>query len=253
MKKIVSVIFVLLCFCGAQSFAAEEPMPMLDVSSTTTGGKNLVFDKDSKKSQYITVKNIGKAKGYVAINVYDPLESRVGQNQQDTLKKSFKMIISPRRMILKPNQSKRIRVTDLTGKVEKERVVDIVVNLVKPYNNSQKNDVPEGAMGIAVKGSIIHVVQVHVMPSNLEPSLSHKIVTTDGDQKAIQFSNDGNITLTLVNGEACKTSDDCDSLTSFRIYPGQEKTVSIPSGYENAKITYTQKAASGNSEINITE
>ena len=179
MKKLFVSIFAVFFLLSVNAFASKA---MLDVSAVT-GGKNITFDQKSKRSQYITVKNIGKEKGYVAINVYDPLKSRVGQDQKATLKKSFKMIISPRRMILKPGQSKRIRVTNLTGSVKAERVVDIVVNLVKPYVNKDKKDLPSGSMGIAVKGSIIHVVQVHVMPNKLSPALNYKVIKVDKKDK----------------------------------------------------------------------
>ncbi|MDA7742123.1 fimbria/pilus periplasmic chaperone [Francisellaceae bacterium] len=226
MKKIVAFLIGTFFLIGINAFAGA----IVDISTP-----QVVFNAKSKKTQYITVKNIGNEKGYVGVRVYDALKPRDGQKQKATLSKKFKMIISPRRMVLKPGQSKRVRITNTTGVVQKDRVIDIVSQLVKPNVKGQK--VVAGGAGIQVKGAIVHLTQVYVLPKTLEVNLSHKIETNKGS-KLLKFSNTGNTTVFLRKGQLCQSNDKCEALEGMAVYPSMTKTVELPKTF--GTITYDQ-------------
>lgn len=183
--------------------------------------------KDNR-NEFVTVKNSGDTKAYIGIFVYDSDKPQSEQSQKDTLKRAYKVIVSPRKMILRPNQIKRVRITNLTKNVKADRVIDIVIDQVVPNHNTSST-VTAGGMGVKVQGSILRVVRVYIRPNVLKPHLDYK-VSSQNHHKEVLLSNNGNTSINLVGIKACKADDQCQSIAPLTLFPNHKDSLLVPSG-----------------------
>ena len=126
------------------------------------------------------------------------------------------LLVSPARMILEPGQRKLVRVASLSADLTREHIYRVTV---KPVVGGIKSD------DTGLKVVIGYDVLVLVRPAEAMPH-----VTGVRKGRALTFSNSGNVSVELVDGQQCKTlHKDCTQLAGKRLYPGGSWTVQLPS------------------------
>ncbi|MCL9781723.1 fimbria/pilus periplasmic chaperone [Vibrio sp. S4M6] len=187
-----------------------------------------------QRNEFVTVKNSGDTKAYIGIFVYDSDKPQSEQSQKDTLKPSYKVIVSPRKMILKPNQSKRLRITNLTKNIKADRVIDIVIDQVVP-NKSKSSAAAQGGLGVSVQGSILRVVRVYIRPDVLKPHLDYQ-VTSHNHNREVLFTNNGNTSISLVGIQACTSDDQCKPIGPVTLFPNTKDSLVAPEDSKYIKL-----------------
>lgn len=145
------------------------------------------------------------------VNPGQPDESRVSQADPEELG----LLVSPRRMILEPGQSKLVRFSLLERPRDRDRIYRVSIKPAVGELITQQS---------GLKIVVGYDVLVIARPLDARPLLK---ATREG--KTLTISNTGNTNALLYNGLQCPDqSDECDELPSRRIYAGASWRIELP-------------------------
>lgn len=166
----------------------------------------------------VEIWNNSPERSYVAIEpreIIDPaLPSQSDRKDPDPQK--LGLLVSPARMILEPGQRKLLRIAMLSPDPGKEHVYRVTVKPV--VGGIKSNDT-------GLKVLIGYDVLVLVRPAQPNPR-----VTAIRRGRKLTFSNSGNVSVEIVDGQQCASAQvKCSQLSGKRLYPGASWTVELPS------------------------
>lgn len=192
----------------------------------------VTFEPGEPSREDVEVSNTGDDVMYVQVEVLrvdnpgTPDEERVKvSNPQD-----LKLLATPSKLIIPPGSRKLIRIVNLQSSNERERIYRINVRPIVPPLEEETSQ-----LRIVVAYQILTIVQ----PDEPETNLS---VTRDGT--TITFENSGNSNVLLSDGRQCKTDteEECQELTSRRLYAGNTWELSLP---YDAPVSYSVRTYDG--------
>lgn len=177
----------------------------------------------------VEIWNSGSDRTFVAV---DPREivgpgTRAESSREDPDPEKLGLLVSPQRLILEPGQRKLLRIASIATN-DRERVYRVTVKPVV------------GELSSATSGLKVLVgydVLVLVRPPDPKPHVSG---TRRNGQ--LTLTNDGNVSVELVDGKACHpSSPTCTELPDGRLYVGADKTIEAVGG---SKVSYELKLGS---------
>lgn len=177
------------------TFAAGEP-PRHDVSVTNPDNENL----------------------YIEVSVLEVTNPGTPEETREVVKdpESIGLIAAPRLLMVPPGGRRNIRLVNLNGHGDSERVYRVNVTPTPP---------PAEAEGLAIRFLIAYQLLIFVEP---ETPVKNLVATRNGN--VLQLHNDGNVNVFLSHGQQCQSKDkeSCTEVTGTRLYPGNRKDIELP-------------------------
>lgn len=178
------------------------------------------FDADGPARQDVQIANTGEETLYLQVDV---LEVRnPGTEREEQVRASdpdaIRLLATPSKMILPGGSRKLMRLVNLAGNDDAERIFRVNVRPVVGELSPQ---------GMAVKVVVAYQLLVIVPPTHPAPNLAY---AREGTQ--ITFRNEGNTNVLLHGGEQCPPAssgaDTCTTLEAHRLYAGNRWQLSLP-------------------------
>ncbi|MDB2593014.1 hypothetical protein N9Y17_04880 [Gammaproteobacteria bacterium] len=181
-----------------------------------------------KKQVFLTVKNHGDGVGYVKMDVHK-IVMKDGQRTRVVIKDPRKLglLVTPGKMVLKPGQSRKVRMRRLIFNNPHDLVYEVNAVPVKPPQKSNKKTV------MSVSITMVTFTRVVSRPAKLEPKLM-----VNRDQGEVNFDNQGNTTVLIRNLRQCHV-EPCEKLYGFYLIPGMHRTIHLADA--NAVLSYSQE------------
>jgi P pilus assembly chaperone PapD len=191
---------------------------------------DLIVDLQSGKQlrDDVEVWNSGAERAYVAIEPREIVRPGTADEtvRTDPDPEKLGLLVTPTRMVLEPGQRKIIRLASLVGAPQTERVYRVTVKPVVGEIESNNS---------GLKILVGYDVLVLVRPS--EPA-STVIAKRSGS--TLTFTNDGNVSVELVDGRQCDSSRaHCADLPGKRLYAGASWSEPLSS---DLPVEYTVKS-----------
>lgn len=167
----------------------------------------------------VEVWNNDKERAYVIVEPYEVMNpgAPTMERRTDPDPEKLGLLITPARMILEPGQRKLLRVMALGVRPDRERVFRITV---KPTLGSVQSSVS------GLKLLIGYDVLVLLRPA--VPTAPKLNGYRNGNKLTIR--NNGNASVELAGGKACRAKHICQDLPGKRLYSGSEWTQDVPAG-----------------------
>ncbi len=190
----------------------------------------------SKKNQYFTLYNYGDESSVTQIS----FENIADKNRKTASKDE--LIIIPKKLTLKPGQSRKIMVLKRTQLQESDQLfmLDVssthLTSKLKEFENEKSVDFKQAA-GTSTKILVI-----------VRPKLTHPDLLARKIGESLLVKNTGNTTIKLEQIEQCD-DDDCIMYSNVMLYPDSEKSIALK---EPSKLIHlTQKINEGKKEYYI--
>jgi len=178
----------------------------------------LDFKSDSPLRRDVEIKNTGKDTLYISATVAEVIRPERSKPLRRELlnPRTASLLVSPKRMILKPGQRRLLRVVIRKPAIKRDRIYHITV---KPEIGKVKSK-----KDFAVKILIGYEMLVIVRPPNAKPRLR---VRRSGN--FLKFFNAGNTNVLLSRIRQCnRDKSDCIVLPNTRLYALQRWKVKLP-------------------------
>lgn len=124
------------------------------------------------------------------------------------------LLVAPARMILEPGQRKLVRIASLRADQDREHVYRVTV---KPVVG-----------GIEAEDSGLKIVVGYDVLVLVRPVRAAPAVTAVRRGRALVFTNEGNVSVEIVDGRQCSSRSQCVVLPGKRLYAGASWTVDLP-------------------------
>ncbi len=131
------------------------------------------------------------------------------------------LLVTPRRMVIKPGQQKvlRMAIRKPAGEVDQIYRVAVTPKLGKPKLGDEQD-----AVTTALKVLIGYEVLVMVRPDNFEPD-----VTIKRSGQALSMTNSGNTNLLVRSVRQCRApGEECVEVGANRLYAGESWSLDLP-------------------------
>ncbi|MEJ2130529.1 MAG: fimbria/pilus periplasmic chaperone [Gammaproteobacteria bacterium] len=177
------------------------------------------FDTDTPARQDIEITNTEKDALYLAMDVYEVEDPGTDAEAQLRPKdpNAVTLLVTPDKMILSPGSRKLLRLVNLGGSGDKERIFRVKVRPVG-------REIESSTDAVTIVGYEILVI---VRPRNPHPILRH-----ERQGRRITFINDGNTNVLLHSGEQCPAEGaarkGCATLIPKRLYAGNRWELTLP-------------------------
>ena len=178
------------------------------------------FEPGQPNRQDIAVENTANEPLYLKVTPYSILNPGTEEQSREKIvnPKKSGLLVSPNKLVVPPKSRKLIRFLNLNSKRDQEGVYRVTVEPVVGQLVAKKT---------GLKILIGYEVLVLAQPVSPEPKLVAK-----RDGKSLKLSNKGHTNIHLLRGKQCPphstNAEDCKSLRTGRLYPGNEWTISLP-------------------------
>lgn len=203
-------------------------LPALIISGQTLAGmsldRNIIhFIPGEPGRADVSVQNKGDEPLYVDTEILEVLHPGTDAESRATVSPGpdLPLLVSPGKMVVQPGRSKLLRVVNLAGHGEKERVFRINVKPVAPPANAKRS---------GIRLFVGYQLLVFLAPAAAEPDL----VASRSDGRLV-FENRGNMNFLLHSGRQCPPDvesaaigERCATFQGSRLYPGNRWAVEIP-------------------------
>ena len=176
------------------------------------------FDSSQASRQDVQIANTGEETLYLQIEVFEV--QRPGTDAEEQLRLSdpnaISLLATPNKMILPGGSRKLLRLVNLAGNSDVERIYRVNVRPV--IGELEANT-------MAVKIIVAYQLLVIVRPNEPLADLGY-----EREGKRITFRNDGNTNVLLHSGEQCAAdaNGECARLKPRRLYAGNRWQVMLP-------------------------
>jgi len=208
-------------FSVPSAAAAEIVLSQLVVD---IGGKNTRGD--------VEIWNNDRERAYVVVEASEMLHPGTAGEQRvrEPNPEKLGLLVTPNRLILEPGQRKLLRIAPIGPAPDRERVYRIEV---RPTVGSIETNVT--GLKLLIGYDLLVLRRAAGAPVRLTG-------TRQGDQLVIR--NEGNGSVELAAGKACKFKTECRDLPGKRLYPGAEWRVDAAAG---TSVDYAVIAPDGTS------
>lgn len=192
----------------------------------------ITFRSDGSARQDVRVSNPDEDPIYIDVQVLDVTQPGTDSEERTVVKdpESIGLIATPRRVMVPAGGQRLVRLVNLEGHTDRERVYR--VNL-KPESGPVESD----EMGVKVM--VGYQLLVFVEPREVKVDLQAR---RDGDELVLH--NRGNVNVRLHQGEQCPPAPtpggSCKELEGMRLYPGNREKVELPRA---APVTFSISAS----------
>jgi len=166
----------------------------------------------------VEVWNNAPDRTFVAVEPREILDagSPTQRNHKDADPAKLGLLVGPSRMILEPGQRKLLRIANVAGDSNRERVYRVTVKPVVGAIQSEDS---------GLKLLVGYDVLVLVRPAQPLPNVSAK-----RNGRTLTFSNSGNVSVEVIEGRQCSADHGkCTELPGKRLYPGASWSVELTS------------------------
>lgn len=185
------------------------------------------------KARDVEIYNPSEERAYVLIEPRQILEP--GQSSEHSASpadpEQLGLLVSPRKLILEPNQRRLIRIADIRSDTTTERVYRVTV---KPQVGEIIGD--KSGLKLLIGYDMLVIARpARPQPANLE---ARRVGST------IEITNRGNSSVELENGKQCRSAKvDCMDLGGKRLYAGATWTVTLP--YRQVPVEFKVRQSDG--------
>lgn len=178
----------------------------------------LVFEAGKAPRQDVIAGNSGDTNLFLEVEVLEVTDPGTDQEQRTVVRdpESIGFVAAPRRLMVPPGGRRPVRLMNLNGHGDVERVYRVNIKPVMP---------PAESSGMGVRLIVAYQVLVFIAPKKSVVSLDSQ---RDGNK--LTLTNNGNVNILLSNGEQCQmvNSQDCDPVQGRRLYPGNQVVIELP-------------------------
>lgn len=178
----------------------------------------LIFESGKAPRQDVIASNSGSTNLFLEVEVLEVTNPGTDQEQRTVVRdpESIGFVAAPRRLMVPPGGRRPVRLMNLNGHGDAERVYRVNIKPVVP---------PAESSGMGVRLIVAYQVLVFVAPKESVVSLQSQ---RDGNK--LTLTNNGNVNILLSNGEQCPmvNSADCDQVHGKRLYPGNQVVIELP-------------------------
>lgn len=192
----------------------------------------VIFEPGTQSRQDIKVSNSGEDIMYIQVEVFQV--NHPGEIEEERIKisdpKQIKLIATPNKLIIPAGGQKLVRILNLDKKQDIERIYRInITPIVAPL----EEDISQ--LRIIVAYQVLAIIQP------IERSSDLKFTRTNSK---IIFRNEGTTNVLLSDGNQCnpRNPEDCEDLTSRRLYAGNTWELDLPF---NAPVAYSVRSFDG--------
>lgn len=192
----------------------------------------ITFTPDDSPREDVVVSNPDEEALYIDVQVLDVLKPGTDEEERNVVKdpESIGLIATPRRLRVPPGGERLVRLVNLNGHADRERVYR--VNL-KPMSGPVESE----QMGVRVL--VGYQLLVFVEPREADVDLK-----AERDGKELMLHNRGNVNVRLHQGEQCPPEpvqdDECREVSGLRLYPGNREVLELP---REGPVTFSVTAA----------
>lgn len=229
-------------------------LPSISISAISVD--NVIVNLKELQSEQIVVKTNDEKKEYVAVNIRKIINP--GQSNESCLilnKGNYKkftnicnnansikeigLSLSPLKMIIPKNSSKVVKIYNIEGQTEEEKIYRAeIVPVASPFSI-------DGEKKVGVKIQIGYEVLIIVPPKNPDYQFTHKI-----KGKELTITNTGNSNILFFTGKQCK-EDVCEKIKPKRIYSNSSHTFLLPFDGKNSDILFEIRKGNKIEEIKL--
>jgi P pilus assembly chaperone PapD len=177
----------------------------------------IVFEAGKAPRQDVMAGNSGATNLFLEVEVLEVTSPGTEQEQRQIVRdpESIGFVAAPRRLMVPPGGKRPVRLMNLNGYGDTERVYRVNVRPVLP---------PVEAEGSGVRIVVAYQVLVFVSPARTRVQLDAR---RDGNR--LTLTNNGNVNALLTNGRQCLllSPDNCVDVAGRRLYPGNSYTVEL--------------------------
>jgi P pilus assembly chaperone PapD len=195
----------------------------------------LVFEAGKSPRQDVMASNAGDTNLFLEVEVLEVVNPGTDQEQRNVVRdpESIGFVAAPRRLMVPPRSRRPVRLMNITGHGDVERVYRVNIKPVLP---------PAETEGMGVRIVVAYQVLVFVAPKRIDVRLDGR---RDGNRLTLR--NTGNVNLMLANGRQCTmiNGSDCIDVPGRRLYPGNTAVIELP----NANPVTFEVDANGQRQI----
>lgn len=170
----------------------------------------LTFSPNEPPRQDVSIANPDDENLYIEVTVLEvtnpgtPEETRIAVKDPETVG----LVAAPRLLMIPPGGRRTVRLVNLHGHTDSERVYRVNVTPVPP---------PMEAQGMAIRVLIAYQLLTFIEPLKASPNLQ---IERNGTH--VVLSNTGNVNIHLTKGQQCTAdaSQPCADIKGTRLYPG---------------------------------
>ena len=177
--------------------------------------------------QDVTVRNPTDQTMFFEVTVLEVFDPGTEQERREVVRnpEEIGFIATPARLVVPPQSRRLVRMVNLDGHGDTERVYRVNVTPVRPREEElAEMELQAPQFGLSIV--IAHQVLVFIGPEKADVSLKGS-----REGKVLHLRNEGNVNLALSQGEQCPRGgdeDSCQSVAVPRLYPGNEVRVELP-------------------------
>lgn len=194
------------------------------------------FEPGAPSRQDVEITNTGAQPLYVQVEPKAVLNPGTEQESRQVIvdPREFGLLVTPNRLVIAPGASRAIRLVNIGGHDEQERIFRITARPIAGELEAKSS---------GLKILIGYEVLAIVYPAKAEPQLE---VKRQGRQLLVR--NAGNTNVLLQEGFQCAepklADEDCTSISGRRMYPGNEWQSELP---HDMPIRFYQSVGTRNS------
>lgn len=178
----------------------------------------LTFEPGAAPRHDVSITNPDSENLYIEITVLDVANPGTDEETRTPVKdpESIGLVAAPRLLMIPAGGKRTVRLVNLDGHSDSERVYRVNITPVPP---------PTESKGMAIRVLIGYQVLVFVSPQEPKANLVGK-----RRGNTLTLENRGNVNLMLSDGQQCPTvtRDSCAELPGRRLYPGNRFDVELP-------------------------
>lgn len=218
-------------------------IPFLLLTHALTGHASMVLDRsiltfsaDGPPRQDVSVANPDNENLYIEVSVLEVLNPGTDEETREVVDnpESIGLIAAPRLLMVPPGGRRNIRLVNLNGHGDTEKVYRVNVTPTPP---------PIEATTSGIRVLIAYQLLIFVEP--IEPR-EELVAVRNG--RILQLTNNGNVNISLTGGQQCSNlnRESCTEVAGKRLYPGNSIQLELPE--ESGPVFFEVKSRE-NSEI----
>ena len=192
----------------------------------------ITFEAGSTPREDVTVFNRGESRLFAEVEVLEVRNPGTEDEERVVVRdpRAIGLVASPRRLMVPAGSRRMVRLVNLEGHGDEERVYRVNLRPVE-------GDVESDAMGVR----ILVGYQLLVFVPPVEPRVE---LEARREGETLHLHNRGNVNIRLFRGRQCAPGEDeaepdCVNAESVRLYPGNERAIELP---RDAAVEYRIQA-----------
>lgn len=182
----------------------------------------LTFEAGSPSRQDVTVTNPTEDTMFLEVEVLQVTDPGTDDERREVVRDpaSIGLIAAPRRLAIPAGGRRLVRLVNLDGHGDTERVYRVNITPIQPPAEAGE----ERQIGLRIV--VAYQLLIFVAPETARSGLEAR---REGNQ--LHLHNTGNVNVLLGDGRQCRgglEGSDCESVTGRRLYPGNQTVLELP-------------------------